>query len=501
MTGLLYRLGGFCSRHHYPVIVAWVVAVVAVALAAAAAGTKTSDNLSIPGTDSTKAQDLLQDKLPAQANGTNPVVLQSKGGKLTDSTNSQAIASTVTSLEAAPHVSKAVNPLKTKGTPALSKDGTIAYISVTLEEGPDSLTEEEAQQVIDAEKPASDAGLTTATGGYLGQAVSKPDTESSEVIGITAAIVILIFAFGSAAAMGVPIVTAVLGLVSALALIRLLGHVADVPSIAPTLATMIGLGVGIDYALFIVTRHKQQLSDGMDVRESIARATATAGGAVFFAGTTVVIALCSMLAADIPLVGTLGYSAAVAVLVAVFAAITLLPALLGALGTRVNRCASTSARHTPTTTSRTAGSAGRAVSRRVPGARYLASVVVLAVLAIPVLNLQLGSTDNGELPKSTTARQAFDLMSTGFGPGVNGPLLVSVSFGSDPAKPDKPGDPASTDPDFRSSSSRSRRPTASPRSPRRPSTSPATPPSSRPPPRRPPPPTRPRTSSTTCARR
>ena len=162
-----------------------------------------------------------------------------------------------------------------------------------------------------------------------------------------------------------------LGLVASLALIKLLGHVAEVPSVAPTLATMIGLGVGIDYALFIVTRHKLQLNEGMEVRESIARATATAGGAVFFAGATVVIALVSLLASGIPFVGTMGYSAAVAVVVAVLAAITLLPALLGALGLRINSLRVQLGRTHPTTTSRTGGRAGRAASLLARGPRSL----------------------------------------------------------------------------------------------------------------------------------
>src|SRR5439155_25299315 len=166
---------------------------------------------------------------------------------------------------------------------------------------------------IDATKPASDAGLKVASGGYLGQAVSKSDTESSEVVGLAAAVVILLFAFGTATAMAMPLVTAIFGLATALSLIRLLAHIAHVPSVAPTLATMIGLGVGIDYALFIVTRHKLQLRDGMEIQESIARATATAGGAVFFAGPPVVIALCSVGFCGIPRVRTLEFASAVAV--------------------------------------------------------------------------------------------------------------------------------------------------------------------------------------------
>ena len=313
MTGPLYRTGRFCARLHWPVIAAWIVAVILLALGSRAVGEQNSDNLSLPGTGSTKAQDLLKDRLPKQAYGTNPVVLEAAKGKLTDSANSKAVDATVKSLKKEPGVVGAVSPLSDEGKAALSKDKQIGYISVTLSEGAADLTKEDAENIIDATSPASDAGLTVATGGYLGQAVSKADTESSEAVGLTAAVVILLFAFGTATAMLLPIVSAVLGLVASLALIGFLGHVAEVPSVAPTLATMIGLGVGIDYALFIVTRHKLQLNEGMEVRESIARATATAGGAVVFAGGTVVIALVSLLASGIPFVGTMGYSAAVAV--------------------------------------------------------------------------------------------------------------------------------------------------------------------------------------------
>jgi RND superfamily putative drug exporter len=429
MTGPLYRMGGFCSRHHWPVSATRVVLVVAVAVAAAAAGVKNSDNLSLPGTDSTTAQNLLEDHLPSQAYGTNPVVLQAHSGKLTEGENKKAVEDTVDSLRKAPGVTHAVSPLGKSGKLALSKDKTIGYISVTLREGPSDLTDEDAQTVFDATQPASDAGLTVAAGGYLGQALSESDTESSEVV-------ILVFAFGTVTAMLLPIVTAVLGLVASLALIKLLGHVVEVPSVAPTLATMIGLGVGIDYALFLVTRHKLQLRDGMDMRESIARATATAGGAVVFAGATVVIALVSLLASGIPFVGTMGYSAAVAVLVAVLAATTLLPALLGALGERIHSLRVQLGRthpddHQPHGWARWA----RGVAAR-PWRSLVASVGVLVVLSIPVLNLDLGSSDNGEMPKDTTARQAYDLIAEGFGPGANGPLLIGVELPSK-AKPDQ----------------------------------------------------------------
>ena len=436
MAAVLYRLGRACARHHWIVIGLWLVLAVGVAGAAGSAGSKTSDNLSLPGTGSTQSQDLLSSKLPNQAYGSNPVVVHTDKGKLTDSAPKKAIEDTVTALGKVEGVIKATDPLKGSKNPALSKDKQSAYISVFLSEGPADLTEEEAQKVVDASKPARDAGLDTATGGYVGKAVSKPATESSEVVGLTAAVIILLFAFGTATAMALPIVTAVLGLVISLSAIGLMGHALEVPSVGATLATMIGLGVGIDYALFIVTRHKLQLADGMEMTESIARATATAGGAVAFAGGTVVIALVSLAFAGIPLVSALGYTAAVAVAVAVAAASTLLPALLGALGPRINSLRVKLGRthpddHEPHGWRRWA----TGVARR-PATAIVVCVALLALLAAPVLNLHLGQADVGAAPKDTEQRQAYDLLTDGFGVGQNGPLLIAAKLGS-PAKADQ----------------------------------------------------------------
>ena len=436
MTAPLYHLGRFCARHHWITIAVWIVAAVGLAMAGKAAGHRTSDNLTLPGTGSTKATDVLEQRLPDQAYGSNPLVLRSHDGKLTDSKNKEAVDDAVDELRKTPHVLKAVNPLSDEGAAFLSKDKTIAYVPVTLDVSQSDITKGEAQQVLAAGNPARDAGLAVSLGGYAGQQLSKPSTHQSEAIGLAAAVLILLFAFGTATAMALPIATAILGLVSSLALISVLGRLTDVPTTSPTLATMIGLGVGIDYALFIVTRHKLQLKDGMEMRESIARAAATAGGAVVFAGITVVIALVSLVFSGIPFVGNMGYSAAVAVLVAVTAAVTLLPALLGALGERIHSLRVQLGRthpddHQPHGWARWA----RGVVNR-PWRSLVASVAFLLVLALPVLNLELGASDNSELPKSTTAHQAFELMSEGFGPGSNGPLLIGVELGS-PAKPDQ----------------------------------------------------------------
>jgi putative drug exporter of the RND superfamily len=436
MTGPLYRIGGLCSKHWKLVIAAWVVVALGLALAGRAAGDRTSDNLRLPGTGSTQATDLLDARLPKQANGTNPLVIQSSDGKLTDDKNTKAVNKTVDELRKTPHVTKAVNPLGDHGAPFLSKDEKTAYIPVSLDEGQGDLSNDDAQAILDAGDPARDAGLDVSLGGYAGQQLSKPSTHQSELIGLAAATVILLFAFGTATAMALPIITALIGLLSALSLIKIVGLVVDVPTVAPTLATMIGLGVGIDYALFIVTRHKLQLRDGMEMNESVARATATSGGAVLFAGTTVVIALGSLAFAGIPLVTTLGYTAAIAVVVAVLGAVTLLPALLGALGPRIHSLRVKLGRthpddHRPHGWARWA----RWVARR-PWRSVVASTAVLVILALPVLNLHLGQSDTGALPESTTARQAYDALGTGFGEGTNGPLLVAAKLGT-AAKPDQ----------------------------------------------------------------
>jgi RND superfamily putative drug exporter len=436
MTGILYALGGFCARRPYPVVVAWLVIVVGFVAVVNSVGKQTSDNLTLPGTGSTQAQDLLEDNLPQQANGTNPVVMETSTGKLTTGKNEQAVKATASSLKKAPHVISAVSPLSNKGAGALSKDKRIGYISVTIDLSSSDLTEDQADEIIDAESPAREAGFKVATGSYLGQAVSKPATESSEAVGIAAAVIILLFTFGTVTAMALPIATAIVGLAVGLSAIGLLGHGIDVPTVGPTLGTMLGLGVGIDYALFIVTRHRGFIEQGHPVEEAAARAVATAGGAVVFAGGTVVIALCSLAVARIPIVSALGYSAAIVVLIAVITAITLLPALLAALGTRINSLRVPFLR-TPPHDHRPHGWArwARGVGKRATGAMVL-GVAILLVLAIPVLNLQFGQQDNGQLSKSTTTRQAYDLLTKGFGPGVNGPFLIAVDLKGSPAHPD-----------------------------------------------------------------
>jgi RND superfamily putative drug exporter len=430
MTPVLYGLAKFCARRRFVVLGVWLVAAVALVAVSQRMGDNTNDDLSLPATDSQMATDALQKSFPAQAHGTSPIVLHAPSGQLTDSKYSSAVNSAAADVAKAPYVAGVVNPVTPQGASSLSKDKSTGYLSVTLKVSPGSLSVSDAQTIIDAAAtPAKAAGLQVETGGQLGQKVSKSKTESSELVGIIAAMVILTFTFGTVTAMLLPIVTAIFALVSTLAIIRMLGHALTVPTVAPTLATMIGLGVGIDYALFIVTRHFRGLHDGLDMNESIARAAATSGGAVFFAGGTVTIALVSLAVAGIPLVTTMGLMAAIAVVVAVAAALTLLPAVLAILGPKIN---SLRVRHPPSDQQARSGLWAKYAANiaKQPLIAGLAALVILIPLAIPLFSLTLGQQDTAALSTSTTARRAYDLMSKYFGPGANGPLLISVTLGS-----------------------------------------------------------------------
>jgi putative drug exporter of the RND superfamily len=428
MSLLLYRLGHACVRHRWIVIAVWAVILVGTVAAVRAIGAETSNNVTLPGTGSTEATDLLDEYLPKDANGTNPVVFEATSGKVTDASRKQAIEAANRALLDAPDVEETISPFSSQGKSLISKDETIAYISVTLVDDPGELDDETAQAVLDAALPAEDAGLDVSAGGYLGQQLSVPSTHDSEVIGIVAAMIILLVTFGTVAAMSLPITTAIIGVIIGLSGIGLLGHAFEIPDVAPTLGTMIGLGVGIDYALFIVTRHRNRLSLGMEVDESIARACATSGSAVAFAGGTVVIALCSLALAEIPIVSALGFSAAFVVVVAVACALTLLPALLGLYGERIeslkigllHRAPHDDHAHGFERLARFVG--------RHQWSSMIVAILVLVALAWPVTDIRLGQQDNGQFPESTTIRQSYDALTDGFGVGYNGPFLVAVEF-------------------------------------------------------------------------
>jgi uncharacterized membrane protein YdfJ with MMPL/SSD domain len=412
----------------------WLVLAVGMVGLVSTFGSNTSNNLNLPGTDSQAASALLASRFPPQQNGSNPIVFYAKTGKVTDAKNKQAIQDSYAAIKKVPHVASATSPFSQQGAGALSKDKRTAFIPVLLNVGGSELTQELAEEVLDAADPGRKAGMEVAAGGSIGSELSEPATESSEVVGLTAAMIILAFTFGTLVAMGLPIVSAVTGLLVGLSLIGLLGHVVNVPSVAPTLAIMIGLGVGIDYALFLVARYRALLKEGVGVHDAIATAVATSGSAIVFAGSTVVIALITLLIAGIPLVTSLGYASAVAVVTAVLAALTLLPAIFSVLGTHVASLRLPSfMRPGPKPIDRGFwGAWARFVVRR-PWLSVAVAVAILVPLTIPFLSLNLGQEDIGATPKSTTERQAYDMISRGFGVGYNGPLLVAVHLGT-PAK-------------------------------------------------------------------
>ena len=337
VSTLLYRLGAFCARRAWLVLLVWACVVAVVATGWVLLGARTSNDIRLPGTETQAATDFLAKEFPPQQNGQSPVVFHAAQGTLLDPAARRAVEESVRRMKAVPHVSSVTSPFA-RGARSLlmSEDEKTAIAQVLLDVNGGQVTRELASEVMAAAQPARDAGLQVEAGGVLGVRLSEEKSRRSEMIGLAVGIVILAITFGALVAAGMPIITAIVALVTGLGLIGLLGHVVDIPVVAPTLATMLGLGVGIDYALFIVFRYRDELHGGADVREAVARAMATSGSAVVFAGVTVIIALLSLLVARVPLIGAMGYASALAVLVAVLTAITFLPAVLGVVGRRID---------------------------------------------------------------------------------------------------------------------------------------------------------------------
>src|SRR4029453_9838238 len=437
MSPLLDKIGGFAARRAPWVLAAWVVIAVGLVVIANAAGRPEIDDSTLPGTGSPSPPDLPDKYLPAQANGSVPIVLQSNTS-LAEGQNKQAVDDTVKSLSQNQYVQQAVSPFSEQGAADITKDGKIAYIAVALKVSSGDLDDEEANSAFDGAQPARGPGIKVSAGGYLGQQLSSPSTGLSEIIGVLGALIILLFAFRSFVAAPLPVTTAIVALACGLAIVGLAGHVFDVPSIAPTLGIMLGLAVGTDYSLFIISRHMRFLEEGAEPDESIARSIGTSGSAVVFAGTTVIIALLCLYFSGIPLVRSLGYTTAIVVATAVLAAITFLPAVLGLLGRRILKLRfrlgerKLDADH-PGGWFRWAGAI-----RNHPWIASVTGVVILALLALPALDLRLGAEDFGQLPTDTTERQAYDALTEGFGVGTNGPLLIAVKVTGNPLAPPPP---------------------------------------------------------------
>jgi RND superfamily putative drug exporter len=431
MSKILYRLGHWSVRHRRAVLGAWLAVLIGVGALSGAFGGATSDAFSIPGTESQKAMDLLEERFPQQSGSSARLVFASEGeAPLTDPEQRAGVEAALAEAAEAPEVVGVDDPFET-GT--ISAEGLIAFADVHYATPANEVSEEAAAALEEVAAPAEAAGVQVEIGGDVGPQEELGHT--SELIGLGVAVIVLLVSFGSLIAMGLPLATALIGVGIGSAGITLLAGFTDLSSTAPILATMIGLAVGIDYALFIVTRHRQNLSEGHDVEESVARANATAGGAVVFAGLTVVIALAGLSVVGIPFLTVMGVAASVTVLLAVVIAVTLLPALLGFAGRNIDRWRVGRARTGSVAESQSTLSArwSRKVVAR-PGVALLGGLALMVLLAIPMLSLRLGMPDAGTAPADSTRRQAYDLLAEGFGPGFNGPLtlVVDTSGADDP---------------------------------------------------------------------
>ncbi|MFF0267798.1 MMPL family transporter [Kribbella sp. NPDC004536] len=420
MTNLLYRLGRFSYQRRRLVAALWALFLVVLGVGALTLGGKTANTFSIPGTESQRALDALKQELPAASGASATVVVQAPEGKtLADPTVKAAVGVTVAKVAKVPEVIAAIDPFMSK---AISPDGRTGLISVQFDKPADELSHASSNG-YDGLSALSNGDLEVVPGGQIKAGV--PEIGPTEVIGVAVAAVVLVVTFGSLVAAGMTLVTALLGVLAGMAGLFIVTAFTDVSSTAPILALMLGLAVGIDYSLFISSRHRTQLGEGMDPEESVARATATAGSAVLFAGATVVIALAGLSVVGVPFLTAMGLAAAATVLTAVLVALTLLPALLGFVG---NRVLPRKLRKAPTAVVPVEGFGfrwGRLVTRlRVP--IVAVGIIGLGLLAIPAKDMQLALPDGASAAAGTNQRVAYDLTAAAFGPGANGPLVVVV---------------------------------------------------------------------------
>ncbi|UUU33300.1 MMPL family transporter [Streptomyces sp. CA-210063] len=455
MATFLYKLGRLAFRRRHFVALLWVALLTLAGVGAASAPAAGPSSFSIPGTEAQKAFDLLEERFPGMSadGGTARVVFKAPDGeKMTDAENKATVEKTVKELGDGSQVGAVSDPFTTN---AVSKDGTVAYTSVTYKVPAMELEDSTKEALETTAHKAQDAGLTVEMGGDALQA--EPETAATgEIIGLALAAVVLVVTLGSLVAAGLPLLTAIIGVGIGVSTITALANVLDLGDTTSTLALMLGLAVGIDYALFIVSRYRSELAEGRDREDAVGRAVGTAGSAVVFAGLTVVIALAGLAVVNVPMLTKMGLAAAGTVVIAVLIALTMVPALLGYAGRKVRPAGekgkllgrgkakgSTKGSTTDSTEESVKGSTEESVEAsavikpnmgsrwasfvvRRPVAVLLFGVVGLGAIALPATQLELGLPDDGSQPTSTTQRRAYDLLSEGFGPGFNGPLMVAV---------------------------------------------------------------------------
>jgi putative drug exporter of the RND superfamily len=419
VSHFLYRIGNFAGRHPWRVIAAWIFVAGAVFMLSSSQGGEYDETFSLPGSESQRAADAIEDRFPQETLYTSNVIFHSGNG-LTDPATKAAIEQAVEQLTEGEHVVAVSSPYDARG-PTVSKDGQTAFATVAFDVEKVGVDELDAAE--EAVQDVRDTGVQVEYDGGLGYA-ELPAGGNAELIGILLAVVILAVAFGSLVAMSLPIATALLGIVVGSSAIGIMSGFVAVPKIAGIVAMMLGLGVGIDYALFILTRHRQNLAAGHSVPVAIGRANATAGLSVLFAGVTVMVAILGLKLSGIPMMEKMGYASAIMVAAVMLASITLLPAILGIVKHRVNSARIPFVKQKPADNPDAASAkwAARVVAKPV---RYGgAAAVILGILAIPAFSMHLGFADAGNDAPDTTTRKSYDLMAEGYGAGINGPLEV-----------------------------------------------------------------------------
>jgi RND superfamily putative drug exporter len=422
-------LARWCFRHRFAVIVFWVVLLIGLAAMSQAVKNKTDNSLTLPGTGSNSAQELLQRTGAAQAGDTDQIVWQvGPGRSVTDPALELRISTMLARVSQLPEVASVASPYLPGGEVQLSSDRRTAYATVNFTKQAEDLDHEDVKQVVSAATAAREPGLAVEVGGAAIESVQQPPSSTSSAIGLAAAAVILFAAFGSLLATALPIVTAVAGVGSGMLLVSPLSHLMAVNGVAPVLGALIGLGVGIDYALFILTRHRRGLESGLAPEESAVQALNSAGRAVLFAGGTVCIGLLGLLTIGVGFIDGLAVPAALIVVCTVLASITLLPALFGVFGPRVlgrrrRRALQAAGPRDQAARSGIWARWGKIVPRFAPVLAVLGLGAML-VISAPVLHLRLGFDDASNDPASSTTYKSYEMLAEGFGPGFNGPLFL-----------------------------------------------------------------------------
>ena len=421
-------LARWCYQHRIVVIIAWVGLLVGLGVMSQTVKTTYDNSLTLPGTGSGNAQALLQRSAPAQAGDSDQIVWHVSQGSVTDPAVEQRVSAMLAQVSHLPEVASVAGPYEPGNEVQVSPDGRTAYATLTFTDAADNLDVADISRVITTATAAGGSGLTVELGGKAISGAEQTPTSIVSLIGLVAAAVILFIVFGSLLATALPIVTAIAGVGSGLMLMAPLSHVMSVNGVAPVLGALIGLGVGIDYALFILTRHRRGLQSGLDPEQAAEQALNTSGRAVLFAGGTVCIALLGLLTIGLRFIDGLAVPAAIVVVCTVVAAVTLMPALFGVLGLRVlsrrnRRALQVGVRGS----ARSGGGLWARWARTVPRfPALLASLglAVMLVVSVPVLDLRLGFADASNDPPSSHTYNAYEMLAEGFGPGFNGPLFL-----------------------------------------------------------------------------